>query len=333
MVIEVESLNNWVGIVTDFVVLIPIIVTVIILLRKKIYELPFYKKVRSIISIYYLRIIDNKFLIGSILSAVIAVILIISAIISFYSPTNISHTFYSQEIIQTNVGQGRILDYAFDNTTILINKGQLLWWAKGWDDNAKLKSIELDYYAPNETQIRVKTPFQYIGIYLLNGKSTLLLDNISLSYQENSRYGLSIINIGEAPVYLFSIKTEEEQKPILQIGLSFLFGYIFLLLVGSLYEKHKNRNITITPLDELYKEAKLADRIKNLKMELENYYRSLRYLEELNIRKQLSPDFYSKKKEYFMEVKDKLTKEKNDVESEINELKIEDSSFVLESVK
>lgn len=265
-------------------------------------------------------IIENKFLIGSIISGAIALFLIIFYVYSIFSPTIIPHTFYPQDILQTGEGQGRIFDYAFNKTAILIENGQYFWWAKAWNANAKLKRMELDYYAPNGTQIRVDSIYYTIGKYWLNGKSTLAIENLSLTYQNNVNYGMRIINDGESPVYLFSVKTEEEQIPILQNVPFLLIGYIFIFPFAYFYKKHKNRTITITPLDKLYKEARLADRIKNVKLELKNYQSSLRYLEELNFRKELSPDFYLKKKEYFEEVIDKLTKEKNNVDSEINDI-------------
>ncbi len=180
--------------------------------------------------------------------------------------------------------------------------------------------MNLSYYAPNETQIRVNLIYT-IGEYRLKGKSTLQIENISQPYQENVNYGMAIVNFGESPVYLFSITTEEEQKTTpQQSGQYILVGYLLLVPFGYFLNKHKNRNITITPLDELYKEAKLADRIKNVEMELGNYQNMLKSLEELNLRKELSPNYYSQKKEYFEEVVDKLTKEKNNVESEINDI-------------
>jgi len=209
---------------------------------------------------------------------------------------------------------------AFDNTTILIDKGQSFLWARGWSMNAKLKRMELSYYAPNETQIRVNLIYT-IGQYQLNGKSTLQIENISQTYQENVNYIMHIVNIGESPVYLFSIKTEEEQKPTQEQMIPYiLVGYLFIIPFAHFYKKHKNRNIAITPLDELYIEAKLADRIKNIEIELQNYQKTLKFLEELNLRRELSPNFYSQKKEYLEEVIDKLTTEKNNVESEINDI-------------
>lgn len=322
MVIEFESLNNWASIVNNSLAIISITVTVFFLLRKKLYKSDFYKKVNSKIGIYHLKIIENKFLIGSVISATIAFILIIFALLSLFylPPTIVSHTYYPQDFIQTGIGQGRILDYAFNNTAILVDKDQYFNWIKGWGVYAKLKRMELSYYAPYETKIRVNL-INTIGVYPLNGKSTLPIENISLPYRENVIYGMSIVNIGETPVYLFSIKTEEEQKPtIQQMTPIILIGYIFLFPFGYFLKKHRNRNITITPLDELYKDAKLADRIKNIEMELENYQNMLRYIEELNLRKELSPNYYLKKKEYYEEVVDKLTKEKNNVESEINDI-------------
>ena len=249
---EVEGLNNLLSVLTNIITLLSIIFTVSLLFRKKISESSFYKKVRSKIGFYYLKIIENKVLIGSIISASIGVILILFAIFSLFSSTILPHTYYPDEIIQKELGKGVIFNYAFDKPAILIEKGQFFEWSKGWSTNKKLKKIELFYYAPYETQIRVNLYFNTTD-YQLYGKSTLVIENISLPYLANTKYGMSFINVGKEPIYLFSIKIEEEQKPIQQSILILLIGYLFLMTAMYLHSNNKNTNIVLTPLDQLYK--------------------------------------------------------------------------------
>ncbi len=139
MVLEFESLNNWLSIVNSSLAILSIIVTVLFLLGKKLYKTDLYKKVKSKIGIYHLKIIENKFLIGSVISASIAIFLVIFALLSllYLPPTIVSHTYQPQDFSQLQWGQGRILDLAFNEPVILIDKGQLFWWAKGWGHECK----------------------------------------------------------------------------------------------------------------------------------------------------------------------------------------------------
>lgn len=223
--VQIESISNWVSVATGILTIISIIFTVLTIFRKKISESLFLKAVKSKINIYYLKIIGNRFLLGGIILAIIGSSLIIFAIFSLLSPTIVSHTFSPFELKQ---GHGQIFYVANDTPAILINKGQFFWWAKGWNLNAKLKGMELSYYAPNETLIRINLVYT-IGEYRLNGKSTLPIGNISQPYQESINYGMSIINIGDAPS-LFIFYKNRGRTDIYSANRSNFSGWIYLFI-------------------------------------------------------------------------------------------------------
>lgn len=306
--------------------IIPIILTIIGLLVaswEKISKTKFFIKVRTEAHNYYLLGRERKFLIVSFLCAVIAISSITIGTYSyFFIPHQNNEVYFNYRPINL-IGSANVavLNVVFGREAILIDKNQIFVWGRGWNENTKLKKITLNY-STQGTVVRI------LGLsnqtdYSLNGNSALNIGDISINYSKGVTYGMSITNIGDAPFYLFGIETEEEypQPESLQRILPFFIGIYGLIFMYFFYKKDKNRKATAKPLDLLYEDAKYADKIKNIEIELETYQNMLKYLEVLKQKNEVSEMYYINKKNLFEDYLKKLNDEKDTIESEIEDIK------------
>lgn len=210
------------------------------------------------------------------------------------------------------------------DTFITINKNQTFLWKRGWSENNKLKSIKINYTTLG-TQIMIGLGSN-LTPYSLNstaGVSTLELDNSSILYDKNQLYGIGILNVGENPIYLFNIKANEEVSKLQGISLIlFLVGYILMILSLYSFKKHiKLIRADKTPSpDLLRKEAAFIDRIKNIEIELEVYQNTLKTLDNLNLKGDISTNLYIVKKNQYEENINKLNSEKDSIVLEIKNI-------------
>lgn len=313
MLIDSGKLEDWANILSIVSILLTLTVTYIVFLKKKLSETKLYKNVRDNVKRYYLQVMERKFYMVGLMLFFIGVVFALVFLYSIYNPphSSNSYTYYSHNFIQP--GQIGVLDLIPPNNNvvsegILINKGQEFIWKRGWSENTKLKRFDLNYYTRG-TEITINIGGIKELSYPLNGTETLKIENISLPYETNKIYFLVIKNIGNAPFYVLSMGTDEEHIATLQEIIPYaLFAYISILLSIPFFIKHKNR--TATTKVDLFKEAKLADRIKNIELELECNRNMLKSLEELNLKGDLSPNIYSVKKESCEENINLLFKEK-----------------------
>jgi hypothetical protein len=300
-------------------ILLAIIPPILLSLWKIISKTKFYNKLRAEAHNYYLLGRDRKFLILSIIFVIIGIGLFAFYIYSSSFPhqTVETYTFYPVNLIGS--GNERVLESIFDNDAILINRNQQFWWIRGWNENMKLKTIKLHYYTPGSTVLKVDL---VNTTYIINETtpSPLVIKDISLYYPPNINYGLHLKNLGNAPFYLFSIETEEESQQSNQIGY-LIFGIYSLIPAYAFYKKDKGRKAVKKPMDLLYKDAKLADKIEYIQIELENCRNMLKYLEVLKEKGELSEKGYVDRRSHFENHLEELNHEKDEINSEIEDIK------------
>lgn len=324
MPVDLESLS-WIGTISAILTIVSVIITVfpiILKFKEKISQTKFYKKIESKVSIYYSWGSKRKFLIFGFILLITGVSIFSISIyqIKYPSPTVQSETITPKDFIEE--GRGGIFGISEPGDMFLvIEKNQTLLWKRGWTENKKLKSITIDY-TTSGTQI-VTALGSNLTSYSLNrtsGISTLKIENFSIDYEKNKAYYMGIINAGESSFNLFNIKTEEEvSSPQGSSIILILFSYILIIFSFNLFKKHKTiwREEKTLPLDLLKKEAAYADRIGNIEMELELHQNMLKNLEDLNLKGDVSTNFYQNKKNHYEENIQKLINEKNTIVSEI----------------
>lgn len=327
MPVDLEP-QNWANTYSTILAAISIIITFFPFIKKiweKISKTIFYKKIESKTSIYYIWGRKRKFLI-------IGAILLITGIsifsISIYQIIYPSPVFQDVTVIPIDfIEEGRGGIYGMSepgDTFITINKNQTFLWKRGWSENNKLKSIKINYTTLG-TQIMIGLGSN-LTPYSLNstaGVSTLELDNSSILYDKNQLYGIGILNVGENPIYLFNIKANEEVSKLQGISLIlFLVGYILMILSLYSFKKHiKLIRADKTPSpDLLRKEAAFIDRIKNIEIELEVYQNTLKTLDNLNLKGDISTNLYIVKKNQYEENINKLNSEKDSIVLEIKNI-------------
>ncbi len=302
-------------------ILLVIIPPLLLTIWKIISKTKFFIKLRTEAHNYYLLGIERKFLILSIIFVVVGIGLFAFSIYSysFPHPTVEAHTFYPINLI--GLGNERVFDSIMDKDAILINRNQQFWWVRGWNENTKLKKIKLYYYTPGHTVLKI--PFLVNKTdYIINETtpSPLVIEDISLYYPKNTNYGMYFKNLGDAPFYLFSIETEEESQQSNE-GLFLILGVYSLLPAYFLYKRDKKRKAIEKPLDLLKKDAKLADKIEYIQIELETCRNMLKYLEVLKEKGELSEKCYADRKSYFENYLKELNDEKDGIDSEIEDIK------------
>ncbi len=316
-----SSLQDWLAIAS----IILTIVAIILQYKDKISQTKTYKKVASKVGIYYLRGIKRKFLITTVVFAFIGISLISISIyqIKYPLPTVQNNTIYPKDFIDE--GRGGFFEISEAGDMLLaINKNQIFLWKRGWNENKKLRKIQFEYSTLG-TQIIIGLGSNQTSYKLdrTSGTSKLESENILIPYEKNRVYYVSIVNVGESPFYLLSITTEEEvlvpeDRTVIQL----FVGYILFMFSLIFFKKHKNiiKDEQTPSLDLLKTEAKYADRVENIEMELELYQNMLKELEELNLKNDLSPNFYKTKKNHYEENIHKLTEEKNTIAIEIKDI-------------
>lgn len=325
MPVDLELLNLS-GIISVVLAIVSIIITLypaIVKFWNKISKTILYKKIESKTSLYYTWGDKRKFLIIGIMLLIIGISIFSISIyqIIYPSPTVQTVTVYPYDFIDE--GRGGLFDINSDSKIMFlkIDKAQGFMWKRGWSENNKLKRIKIDY-TTSGTQINIVlgsnlTPY---SLGATAGISTLEVDNFLIPYEENKKYYMSIINSGDNSFNLLDIKVEEEvSKPQDSSVILFLFSYILMIFSIRLIMKHKNmrKEDTRIPLDLLRKEAAYADRIENVEMELEVHQNILHDLEELNLKGDVSTNFYQIKKKHYGENINKLIDEKKRVILEI----------------
>lgn len=313
-----ENSVDWLNIITSILTVLSIFGSFIVIFRKKFSNTEIYKKYSPIIKIYYLFLIERKVKIGAIVCGFITLVLFIIIIYNYFnSMQNINTYSYHPADFIIN-GQAGFMDIVFGKNALLIDKGKVFAWRKGWSENTKLKRINLQYFTSG-TKIEIYLGMEPPTSYLLNGSSNLMVENISLPYDKYPSYGMSIVNIGDGPLYILEIETQEELPKTVD-STEILIMSIFLLITIILYNKLQDRDNINKPIDLLYEEAKLADKIKNIQIELESYQSMLNLIEKLHLENELSPKFYLEKKGYCDENMRQLNEEKNKIESEIEDI-------------
>ncbi|MCK4797780.1 MAG: hypothetical protein KAT05_10375 [Spirochaetes bacterium] len=315
MVIESLKITDLLSIVLIILSIIPIFFSV----SEKIFKIKIFQKIKVEILKFYLLGIEHKFLIGVVIFAIISFGLFSYTIYSYYSPSQTvdMHVYYPIDFI--GISRGEVFDVIYNNQSILININQNFVWAKGWNENTRLKKIKLYYLTPG-TDISINL-LDSNNIYTVSGNSVLTIEDFSLNYVKNINYGMSIQNVGNNPFYLFKIETEEETiQPRNQLLVPFMLGIYSLFPLTFFYKKYKNKRVIFKPFDLLKKDAKYADRIQDIEMELKNNQDLLKYLEILNHKNELSQNYYINKKEYLNDNLKELNEEMNEIKSEIEEI-------------
>ncbi len=259
---------DWLNILNIILGILSITVTFIFAFKKKILESKIYKNIISKINFYYLWSIERKFLIGSLIFFLISIFFLTLFVYANIFPTQGWRSFNNGPSDFIGFGQGEILNHISNQSALLINKDQEFIWKRGWNENTKLRRLDLNYSTPG-TKIILHLGGVTENSYELNGTSKLVIDNISLPYEKYRSYYLGITNIGEAPLYIYNIGTEEDIITTTEKTMPiFLIGYIFLFPSYFLYKQHKKiKQTKIKSIDLLYKDAKLADKIKDIEMD------------------------------------------------------------------
>ena len=328
MFVDLEP-RDWMNTILVILAIVSAIITffpIILKFREKISKTKFYKKIESKACIYYLWGTKRKFLIFGVILLIIGIPICFISInqIKYPSPTVHSETIYPNDFIEE--GRGGIVGVLESGDMFLrIDKGQSFLWKRGWNENKKLKRIKIDY-TTSGTRIVIVPDSNLTSYYSLNrtsGTSTLEIENFLIHYEKNKAYYMSITNVGENSFDLFNIKTEEEiSKPRDSSIILLLFGYILIIYAYTLFKKHKKKGKEekIPHIDLLKKEAKYADRVENIEMELELHQKLLEKLEDLNSKGDISINFYQNKKNHYGRNIYKLINEKNIIASEIEDI-------------
>lgn len=324
MPVDLEP-QDWIKTVSAILTIVSVIITlfpIILKYKEKLSKTIFYKKIESKASIYYLWGSKRKFLIFGVIFLITGVSIFSISMyqIRYPSPTVQSETVSPKDFIEE--GRGGIFSISESGDLFLtIDKAQNLLWKRGWNENKRLKRIKIDY-TTSGTQIMIGLGSNLTS-YSLNktsATSTLEIENFSIPYEQNKAYYMGIINVGENSFNLFNIKIEEEvSKPQDSAIIMVLISYILVVFSFYSFKKHKTiwKQEKIPPPDLLNKEAKYADRVKNIEFELELHQNMLKNLEDLNLKGDISTNFYQNKKNHFEENIHKLINEKNTIASEI----------------
>jgi len=319
------ELKDWIPVALAIVSVIITLFPIIRRFREKLSQTKFYKKIELKASIYYLWGIKRKFLIFSIIFFITAVSLLSIFIYQIINPMPSVQSETISPIDFIDEGQSGIFDFSESGKVFLkIDKTQNFVWKRGWNENKKLKRISIDY-TTSGTQIVIGlgSNFTPYSLNKTSGTSTLEIENILIQYEENTIYYLGIINMGENSFNLLDIKIEEEiSKPQETSIILFLLSYIALIFSINLFKKHKKiwNKEKNPPPDLLKKEAKYADRITNIELELELYQNMLKYLENLNSKGEVSENFYLDKRTHYEDNIIKISNEKETIISEIEDI-------------
>lgn len=321
MRVDLEQLN-WISTVLVIISVIITLFPIIFKFRDTISKTRFYKKIKSKTSTYYIWGNKRKFLIFGAILLITSVSIFSISIYQIISPSPTVQNVTVSPVDFIEEERGGISGINDSGVLFLtIDEGQNFLWKRGWGENKKLKKLKIDY-ATSGTQIMIGMGSTFTS-YSLNKTeviATLEVDTFSIPYKKNEIYYMIIINTGENPFDLFNIKIEEEVSKTQDSSvILFLFGYILLTVSVFLMRKHKKiwRTEKTPPPDLLRKEAKYADRIENIEMELEVHQNMLKNLEDLNLKGDASTNFYRTKKKHYKENVHKLMDEKKVITSEI----------------